>query len=96
MAQYFISLSLERNADAFNNIGQIYAAEGNSNRAMEHYLTALSVNPKLTIAHFNLGVVYLDLGMKDKARIELEKTLELCPDHIQARSFLNYLSKEKM
>lgn len=92
MEQYFISLDVSPNAEAHNNIGEIYAAEGNNVEAIEHFLAALSINPNLVAAHFNLGSIYLGLGWEEKAQAELETTLQINPYHVEARAFLVYLS----
>ncbi len=43
------------NAEAYNNLGNIYFKTGNLISAIEQFETALSLNPKLTIAYSNLG-----------------------------------------
>jgi serine/threonine-protein kinase len=47
--------------------------------AVREYRRALELNPNLDDAHHQLGVVYLHVGLLDKAVAELEKTLALDP-----------------
>ena len=47
--------------------------------AVREYRRALELNPNLDDAHHQLGVVYLHIGLLDKAVVELEKTLALDP-----------------
>ena len=47
--------------------------------AVAEYRRALELNPNLDDAHHQLGVVYLHVGLLDKAIAELEKTLALDP-----------------
>jgi tetratricopeptide (TPR) repeat protein len=52
---YIILYINPKNAEAYNNLGNIYFKTGNLVEAIEHFERALSLNPKLTIAYSNLG-----------------------------------------
>lgn len=52
---YIITHINSKNAEAYNNLGNIYFKTGNLTGAIEQFETALSINPKLTIAYANLG-----------------------------------------
>jgi tetratricopeptide (TPR) repeat protein len=47
--------------------------------AVREYRRAIELNPNLDDAHHQLGVLYLHVGLLDKAVTELEKTLALDP-----------------
>ncbi len=49
--------------------------------AVREYRRALELNPNLDDAHHQLGLVYLHIGLLDKAVAELEKTLTLDPSN---------------
>jgi len=49
----------------------------------------LALKPDFAEAHFNLGIIYLDNGDKDKAREEFEAGLKIKPDDPKARQVLN-------
>jgi len=53
--------------------------------AIQSYKRALSLDPNLHDAHHQLAMVYIHIGLMDKAWSELEKTLTLNPDNTQAR-----------
>jgi cytochrome c-type biogenesis protein CcmH/NrfG len=53
---------------------------GVDNRAIEEFHKALRSSPRHSIAHFNLGIVYLDLQQKDSAIVYFKKYLEIEPN----------------
>ncbi len=58
---------------AYLGIGDIYLSRGQSNVAETNYLKALSINPQLSQATFQLASVYFLQGKVDKATTEFEK-----------------------
>lgn len=54
-------------------------------RAIEHYHRAISFDPELTRAHFNLGVTYGAADMNDQAARAYRRAIELEPNHLSAR-----------
>jgi tetratricopeptide (TPR) repeat protein len=53
--------------------------------AIQSYKRAISIDPNLDEAHHQLALVYLHLGLFDKARAEVNKTLEINPGNTLAR-----------
>jgi tetratricopeptide (TPR) repeat protein len=43
------------------------------------------------IAHFNLGIAYLDKKLIEEAKREFRTVLELNPNFYQAKQFLDYI-----
>jgi Tfp pilus assembly protein PilF len=43
------------------------------------------------MAHFNLGLAYLDQGKMDRAAREFEFVLKINPDNEMARKFLDFI-----
>ncbi|MCK6451219.1 MAG: tetratricopeptide repeat protein [Alphaproteobacteria bacterium] len=60
-----------------NNLGAMYLVDGNLFLAQKLLLEALAYDPKLELAHRNLGSFYLTVGEGDKARNHFERVLEL-------------------
>ena len=54
-------------------------------QAIQSYKRALELNPNLDEAHHQLGVIYLHLGLFDKAQAEIRKALEINPANTLAR-----------
>jgi tetratricopeptide (TPR) repeat protein len=54
-------------------------------QAIQCFQRALALNPNLDEAHHQLGMVYLHIGLLDKAWDEIEKTLAIRPDNTLAR-----------
>lgn len=76
-----------QNARAYNNLGIIYAAEGNYNDAITEFDNSLKVDPAYANAHYNLGLSFEKQGVYDKAIDEYDKTLII--DQYFAKALLN-------
>jgi tetratricopeptide (TPR) repeat protein len=66
--------------EAHSNLGVAYASQGQWDRAIEEYQTALRLKPEYFTAHNNLGVAYASQGQWDRAIEEYQTTLRLRPD----------------
>src|SRR6476659_899375 len=53
--------------------------------AVQSYKRAIELDPKLDEAHHQLALVYLHIGLLDKAQAEVAKTLEINPGNTLAR-----------
>jgi len=74
--------ALERfpsNGMLYNNLGAIYLATGDSDRAAEAFRTAIRVDPGLAMPYFNLGVTLEDAGAPSEAAAAYRRFLELAP-----------------
>ena len=80
---------------AHTNLGNIYASEGQSDRAMEQYQIALRLKPNFIEAHNNLGALYASNGQLDKAIEEYQTALRLMPNFAAAHNNLGVLYKYK-
>jgi tetratricopeptide (TPR) repeat protein len=61
--------------------------------AIEAYKKVITLAPDSIEAHYNLGLVYTDKGLRNKAIMEFEETLKIRPDHIEALKMLESLSR---
>ncbi len=68
--------------------GKEAARAGKTEKAIEHFESALSAHPALGPALTEVGVQYLKLGQVDKAVGRLENAVKLAPDDFYSR--LNY------
>lgn len=59
-------------ADAYLELGILYSARGDFERAISLYQKALEHNPNLTDAHFRLGQAYKRMGEQEKARQQFQ------------------------
>ena len=72
-------------AIAHNNIGLIYIEQNKFDEAIVELIKAISINPSLLEAQFNLGKLFMEIkGDNKKARVHLKKALELKPGHKKA------------
>lgn len=69
----------ERNAQAYNQLGIIYAKEQQYKDAIECFEIAQSLQPSASSLH-NVGLIYLRVGNLPKARQAFEQALELESD----------------
>lgn len=81
-------------ANALLNVGIAAYNEGDVDTALAKFERVLGDYPDNPNAHYYVGLCYLSQGVNDKARMHLEKMLEIAPDHekaAEARDFLSYL-----
>jgi len=62
-----------------NNLGLAYAEAGDLKRAEETFLSALSLNMYLPMAHYNLGDIYYRTGRTNQAISEYSLAMRLSP-----------------
>jgi tetratricopeptide (TPR) repeat protein len=81
-----------KNAEAHLNLALALAATGERKKAERHLKIAASLRP-YPEAHYNLGVLYMKKGNREKARREFSRALVLNPGYVDARRFLEFVSK---
>ena len=72
------------NARAHNNLGNFLCAQGQIDRAIDHYQEALRINPNYPDAQNDLAAALLKLGQVDQAIDHFQRALELSPGMAQA------------
>ena len=75
--------------NVFNSLGVLYRRRGNLKTSLNHYQKALKVHPNEPHIHYNIGRLYFELKLPDKARTCFNKALELDPDFNEANEVLN-------
>ncbi|MEZ4699307.1 MAG: protein kinase [Rhodothermales bacterium] len=65
--------------------GDVYEAMGDAARAEDFYLRAIALNPDNSVAHNNLGRLYLTIGRNDEGGAQLEKAIDLEPQNLMYR-----------
>jgi len=68
------------NAEAYYNLGIVYAKQGKLDLAVESYQATININPDYEKTHYNLGNAY---GRQDKSDLAIEsfkKALRINPD----------------
>ena len=59
-------------ADAYFQLGNLYASQKSFEKAVGFYLKAIDANPQLADAHYRLGVAFDRTGQQEKAKREFE------------------------
>ena len=72
--------------DVYNNLALAYASQGQWDKAIAEYQTALRLKPDYADAHNNIGVIYHSQGKLDKALAEYQTALRLNPDYVDAHN----------
>ena len=73
-----------RNSLAHNNLAVVLAGGGRVDEAIDHYETALEINPDYAEAHINLGVALANRGQFDKAITHCQRAVEIRPGYAEA------------
>jgi Flp pilus assembly protein TadD len=68
-----------KEADAHSMLGFSYRKLGNFDKSMEHYQTALKLDPTHLSAHEYLGELYLDMNQLPNAEKQLAALKKQCP-----------------
>ena len=71
-------------AGAYFNLGNIKDSHGDKNKAMELYIKAIELDPRMLYAHDYLGALYLNLKRLPEAQRELAKVIEIDPTYLSA------------
>jgi len=71
-------------AEAHNNLGNEYAAQGRMDSAVTEFQAALRLKPDYIEAYYNLGNEYAAQGQLDRAVAEYQTALLLQPDYAEA------------
>ena len=77
--------------DAKINVGSLLLRTGQLDEAKLVLEDARTISPNLVVVHFNLGVLYEQLGLKNEAMEAFEKVLQLDPGDGEAREHLKKL-----
>ena len=85
----------DNNYLAQNNLGTAYAPI-DLDKAIFHYKAALKIKPRLAVAFYNLGNVYIRKGRIDEAIHHYLKALQIKPDYLDALNNLGmaYLNRD--
>ncbi|MGE5215380.1 MAG: tetratricopeptide repeat protein [Chloroflexota bacterium] len=67
-----------------SNLGYVLMARGQLNQAIEHFRTALRLNPAYEPAYNNLGYAFSTMGRADEAIEQFRKVLTLNPTNVDA------------
>lgn len=91
--QTFIE-KMPRDAIGYYRLATLYEQEGKLSQAITMYNKSLTIKPDSSVLHFNLAKLYLKKGGEGKnALTHLKKTIELEPNHSQAKSILNKIKE---
>jgi protein O-mannosyl-transferase len=77
-------------AEVRNNLGLAYAAQGQFDRAIAEYQTALQLKPDYATAHYNVGIAYASQGQFDRAITEYQTALRLSSDFAEVHNNLGF------
>jgi len=82
--------------DTYYNFGLVLIAVGESEKALEAFLKAADLKKDYAEAYYQIGTIYIGQNNIDEAVKNLEKFLELAPEHEKAdtaRQLLDFFKK---
>ena len=94
MYQRAIDVDPEDFESNFNLGILIYERKKDSSRAI-HFLKQAIQQESNTVAMFNLGIIYEEMGERKQAKEMYEEVLRLKPDHYKARVNLGILLEKE-
>ena len=77
---------------AYNQLGRLYAANGDNTNAVTNYAQAAKLDPKSVEARANQGVVLARMGKMDEAQKVLEEAQQTSPNDVMIASLLRDVS----
>lgn len=86
--QRVLSQQQNRISKTYNNIGYIYELKGNTQKAINYYKKAISLNQNQVESKANLGHLYFTQKKWTKAVEYGEATLKLYPEHKEVKKWL--------
>lgn len=80
-----------------NNLGDVYARQGDFGKAVEEFKTAININPNYADAYHNLANTYQQMGQLDLALENYQKAVSINPQIWQSYQNIAsiYFSQEK-
>ena len=82
-----------RDADSLTKLGNNYFNEGQYQKAIASYQSAIRIDQKYIQAHYNLALTYIKLGKNLTAIASYKNILRINPNHKHARNNLNILEQ---
>ncbi len=79
----------------YNNLGDVYANEGNYPDAIKNFQTSIMLSPTFADAVHNLGFTYYQIGDKETAKMYLQKSYEMNPLLFQSYHKLGVIAYEE-
>ncbi|MDD5505645.1 MAG: tetratricopeptide repeat protein [Candidatus Omnitrophica bacterium] len=80
----------------YNNLGINFARQGRWEAAVSAFNRCLELNPWFSDYYYNLGLAYLNMGQRLKAKRALSQAISIDPNHIRAKKLINDKSKKPL
>ena len=84
-----------QNESALFNLGMLSIQSGQNEKAVERLETLVKINPNHTQAQLLLGIAWMNLGDKTKARAQFEKVKQMDKDPAVQATVDSYLKDLK-
>ena len=84
-------ISDNNHAEAYTNLAVLEMRRGKVEQARAYFLSAISINPELYEAHYNLSLLSEGQGDLNTSFKEVRKALEAFPEHVDSKNLLAQL-----
>jgi tetratricopeptide (TPR) repeat protein len=78
----------DNGAEFYNNLGIDFTKNNYWPAAVSAFNCALELKPDFADYHYNLGLAYLNMGEKSRAKMALKQALKINPNHIRAKRLI--------
>jgi len=86
---------VESGEQFYNNLGISFAGKNRWDAAVSAFNRALELDPSFSDCHYNLGLAYLYMGERNKAKHALKQALKIDPNHIRAKKLIAEINRKK-
>jgi tetratricopeptide (TPR) repeat protein len=83
-----------RDGDIHNYLGHCYGKLKKPDRSVFHFSKALEIDPDQDLCYVNRGLIYLEMGIKDSAKLDFQKALKINPDNSLASYNLSIMDPQ--
>ena len=92
-APFLMTNTLNSNVKEILKLGVQKHKEKKFNEAINHYKNVIKINPSIVFAHYNLGLIYEELGKIEQAKLNYKMAIKANPSFVYSYNNLGIISQ---